>query len=599
MGLMSASRCLEMKVWLTIVISWLCFGPGFLLSVSDQEIYMDPQIGGFNNTNVTSGPIIAADKRTLFVADFLYTGPSGVLQFWAGEHKSPYNDSDKILVYQNNFPDTSTNFYLDLPENLTTDNIYYLQITLKNQSVDYVLFETLEKSGVREYNETHKEDSVYRIPKCCPLGQSYVESSPVCQKSSTYSPLDIQLFESNETGLDPDLKYNSSNFTLIPYYRNLKCGSNDLMLEITETNGLIYNSTLIVQGIGILSHREFCTEILRSENSVVTISLTCLGQEPSEPNLYLPALILSTICFALSAAAYAIILSKQDVHKRCFIMFSSWMCLAFISLIVMQLQNDTQTCNGFGFFFIFTVVLSFLWLLILCLELVYQVRRPVVDERYDFRWYWYCGISSCLALIILMITLISGERWIPDVPNTFIMPYGDITKMCRFETPFARAFITFFPIIVSIIGSFASLVALQTCMNKNEKNEKISNHHDWVFWCNSYKFLSRTYLVIICVAGFWILNICFYSDQLANTKTQLALDVIKASLGLVTFIGFVGNKYTLREICEKFAGKEKKKVTEDDLGLSSYPTPVGTPRTPPEGQPFLSTFHQLNGGNNT
>lgn len=74
-----------------------------------------------------------------------------------------------------------------------------------------------------------QEDSVYRIPKCCPLGQSYVESSPVCQKSSTYSPLDIQLFESNETGLDPDLKYNSSNFTLIPYYRNLKCGSNDLM----------------------------------------------------------------------------------------------------------------------------------------------------------------------------------------------------------------------------------------------------------------------------------------------------------------------------------------------------------------------------------
>lgn len=37
--------------------------------------------------------------------------------------------------------------------------------------------------------------------------------------------------------------------------------------------------------------------------------------------------------------------------------------------------------------------------------------------------------------------------------------------------------------------------------------------------------------MIICVAGFWILNICFYSDQLANTKTQLALDVIKASLG--------------------------------------------------------------------
>lgn len=33
---MRASRCLEMKVWLTIVISWLCFGPGYPDSVSDQ-----------------------------------------------------------------------------------------------------------------------------------------------------------------------------------------------------------------------------------------------------------------------------------------------------------------------------------------------------------------------------------------------------------------------------------------------------------------------------------------------------------------------------------------------------------------------------------
>lgn len=48
-----------------------------------------------------------------------------------------------------------------------------------------------------------------------------------------------------------------------------------------------------MQGVGILSHREFCTEILRSENEIsfVTISLTCLDQEPSEPNLYLPGTI--------------------------------------------------------------------------------------------------------------------------------------------------------------------------------------------------------------------------------------------------------------------------------------------------------------------
>lgn len=54
---------------------------------------MDPQIEGFNSTNVTSGPIILADKSTLFIPDFRYLGKDNNIEFHALTEDSPYSNS--------------------------------------------------------------------------------------------------------------------------------------------------------------------------------------------------------------------------------------------------------------------------------------------------------------------------------------------------------------------------------------------------------------------------------------------------------------------------------------------------------------------------
>ncbi|XP_066148969.1 uncharacterized protein [Euwallacea fornicatus] len=606
---MSESRLSVMRVFLTLVLTCVCFKLIIAQQNDDLDggdsnspkVYMDQQIVGFNSTNITSGPVILVDKRIVYITDFRYFGPHGDgLQFWVGEGISPYNDTEQYPVSTSmHFTENSLNFYLTLPEKHGLDSVNYLLLRYQDQPLDYALFGQVDRKILKEYDPSNMEDSLYRIPKCCKADE-YYSTEQKCAQASTTLDFNIKIFESNETGLDPDVIINSTDYQIIPYYRKLKCASQEVAMVVpgSELHGIIYNKTLIVQGQGIYNHREFCMDGYNGSQSIDLLVLVCMQTTESnkELNFYLPPLILSTLCFALSTAAYGMILKRKDIHKRCFIMFSSSMCLAFVCLIVMQVQNSVKTCNTIGFVFLLTVSLSFLWLLILCLELLYQVIRPIEDKRYNLRWDWYCGISFGLSLLTFLISLLTGEQWVPDVPNSFIMPYGDITNMCEFQTPLSRAFIVFTPIIVSILGSSASLIALQPCINRNEKDKRINNHFDWISHSNNYKFLSRTYIMIIIVACFWLLGIFFYSTQLDSTKTQLALDVIKASLGIVTFVGFVGNKYTRAEISNKFC---KKKFTEKDLELNGYSTPPSSPGTQLDNHEDFPLMHQRNYGNLT
>ncbi|XP_066261879.1 probable G-protein coupled receptor Mth-like 2 [Euwallacea similis] len=606
---MSESQLSVMRVFLKLVLICVCFK---LISAQQNDdsdggdsdfpkVYMDQQVSGFNSTNITSGPVILVDKRIVYITDFRYFGPHGDgLQFWVGEGISPYNDTEQYPVMTHkDFTEYSSNFYLTLPEEHGLDSINYLQLRYQDQPLDYVLFGQADRKLLKNHDPSNMEDSLYRIPKCCKADE-YYDVEQRCASASTILDFNIKIFESNETGLDPDVILNSSDYRIIPYYRKLKCAPQEVVMVIpsTELHGIIYNKTLIVQGQDIYNHREFCVDGLNSSQSIDPLVLVCMQtlESSKELNFYLPALILSTLCFALSTAAYGVILRRKDIHKRCFIMFSSSMCLAFVCLIVMQVQNSIKTCNAIGFVFLLTVSLSFLWLLILCLELLYQVIRPIEDKRYNPRWYWYCGISFGLSFLTFLISLLTGEQWIPDVPNSFIMPYGNISNMCEFQTTLPRAFIVFTPIIVSIVGSSISLIALQPCINRNEKDKLINSHFDWISHSNNYKFLYRTYIMIIIVACFWLLGIFFYSTQLDNTKTQLALDVIKASLGIVTFVGFVGNKYTRAEISDKC---HKKKFTEKDLELNGYSTPTSTPETQLDNHEDFPLMHQRNYGNLT
>lgn len=541
-------------------------------SISNKRNYdYDPQIRGFNSTKITSGPLVLADKRTLFISNLQYQGSEDVLIFYAGIG-SPYNNQ-KANVAEEYFLVNHTNLYIKLPETLSLDVIDFFGVSVKNSQdlLDYVIFEKINRSAVKDYQE-QMEDTIFRIPKCCQHNEYLTTTAKGCVEADEIN-LHINIFESNETGLDPDVRLNASDYKIRPYFQGLLCTQDEFRLEVgDELHGLIYNSSLIIKGSGILSHGEYCIDVINDEGNVQTNALFCYPKpiETSDPNLYVPVLIISTICFAISAAAYGVILRAKDVHKLSFVVFSSSMCLTCLSLIILQIQNNVTACNIFGFVFLFSTIFSFLWLLILCIELLYLVRIPLERNRNNQRWYWYVGTSFGVSTLLFVVSLFSGNIWVPDVPNSFIKNYG--SNQCAFETTFGRAFIIFVPMILSIVMSVACLIVLRKFINRNEKSKEIKSHIDWMENSNSYKFLSRTYFIIIAVASFWLSNLIFYSSQLGSAKTQLALDIIEASVGVVTLIAFVLNKYTLAEIRDKI-WKKKRAVTEEGLGLNGIPTP--------------------------
>lgn len=68
-----------------------------------------------------------------------------------------------------------------------------------------------------------QEDTVFRIPKCCGPNQHLNASSKRCDEAQQPVSLNVTIFESNQTGLDPDIIWNSSDYRLVPYHQFAKC----------------------------------------------------------------------------------------------------------------------------------------------------------------------------------------------------------------------------------------------------------------------------------------------------------------------------------------------------------------------------------------
>ncbi|XP_050301867.1 uncharacterized protein LOC126740058 isoform X2 [Anthonomus grandis grandis] len=463
-------------------------------SLVTPSFSLDSQIKGFNSTNLTSGIIVLVDERTLFIADIYQKNVRSInLEFWAGAGDSPENDSSKKLVANKTDLAVSSNIYITLPTDLSLDVINYLEVSLNNQSLAYVNLSEINRTAIPTYNQHNQKDTIYRLPKCCPPDQYINFSTEGCVQAVREVQLNITLFESNHTGLDPNVTVNPSEYQLAPYYQMPNCsrlGEFYRLVETIDIQGIIYNSSLIIEHFGILSHQNFCIDVVIDD---YPRDLIChchyIPLVNPDPNFYLPVLSLSVVGFALSAIAYGLVLKAKDLHKISLAIFCSSMCIAFISLIIMQIQSNHVACNIFGSVFLLTLVMSFLWLLILCLELLYLVKYPIEEERQETRWQWYTGLSVGISIFLFIISLVSGSLGVPDVPSNIIKYYGIYPDVCMFDTSADRAYIVFTPIIISIVGSIISLIVLQIFFNKNENNGHIRNHVDWMFNFNSYKFL--------------------------------------------------------------------------------------------------------------
>lgn len=197
------------------------------LSQNSSVDISSPQTFNFNN-EVTSGPVILVDKKTLYIPNFRYKGDHKNVRFLVGNGSEP--SSDGLPIQDENNSSESLHAYqgqnvnLHLPEGVTTDNIEYFAVWSIDEAVSLGHVPIRGISGVPEVGEnTPNADFFLRLPKCC--AKTAVLTNRGCkEKSGFWFQPNFNVYEHNNTHFKNE-SLDLSQVAFEPYTFTLECPS--------------------------------------------------------------------------------------------------------------------------------------------------------------------------------------------------------------------------------------------------------------------------------------------------------------------------------------------------------------------------------------
>ncbi|XP_018567278.1 uncharacterized protein LOC108907923 isoform X2 [Anoplophora glabripennis] len=511
---------------------------------------------GFNSSNVKSGPVLIIDKKNIFISNLNYISKDNDTYFWAGVGEP---SSNGLLVPDENNTTSplrtyeGQNIYLQLPDRWTYDKIDYVAVWSVEAKTDlgHILLyknNSEARNNVPEalgYHKMTKDNKpIYRIPTCCGLNEIYLSETKTCTSVDTDLTIDLAVFDSNETHIDPERLLDNVEFA--PYRYFAQCGKNSVgvIVEKEEVLGFIYNSSLLYyftpDDYGTLHHGSFCILYRNvTEHKVVVCTDLPVTEGASISYLYLPFLIISTICFFSSAVIYIVILKARDIHRKCFVGYSISMTVTFISLIC--LQKMSGACNFTGGLFMFSMICSFVWLACLCIDLIYVVKSTGRRAQDDTRIYVYMAVSLLVPVVVLTVSLIPDG--IPDIPLSFVKSYSG-ADTCNFGE--VKIGVFFIPIGLLILASVVGLCYTSYIINTHDDRKD----YEWLHNKSRFKFM-LIQCILICI----IMTLSFVAWLVLNLLQVdekdgflLSLVLIQYMQGILVVLIIFGHNYSSKVI---------------------------------------------------
>jgi hypothetical protein len=456
-----------------------------------------PQTFGLNN-EVTSGPVVLVDKKTLFVPNFRYSGDRGEVHFWVGNGSDPTPEGvaipDETGSLQSLHAYQGESIYLELPNDVSTDSIDYFGVWSADEQVSMGSVPIKGIKGVPEHAKFKARtllsgvNDTLRLPKCCPI-DSILKGDGCTKTSSPYFRPNIKVFEHNETHFNNE----SLDLALIkfePYVSSPVCQSGKYPLnESNEEFAILANGSLLVKGSGIaalLSQDQYCLEYIDAEES--TSILICAPEYQIQTAMFVTYVIftiISTLCFAATFFVYFFWLKIEDVHRKCFTGYVLAMFMTFLSLTIVQTANvEDKGCEVLGFLFQISMIASFTLLGILCFDILIIITYIDEDTQKRRRKYWYLGIAIAVPVLSLIISL--ARNLTPDVPNSFFKPqYGRNT--CYFDAEEQRTVLFNVPIGIPMVVSAVCLILTKLRIVKNDR--ECENNYYWLEKGQLFKFM--------------------------------------------------------------------------------------------------------------
>ncbi|CAH1158993.1 unnamed protein product [Phyllotreta striolata] len=402
--------------------------------------------------------------------------------------------------------------------------------------------------GQRE--NSHIPEQVF--PKCCKLTQvieKVLESKVLengsynCTDATNFSPsYRYKYFESNATHIN-DVP---EEIDLPLYHSPLTCHFYELYMN--ETVGFIYNGSYIdIYDANIWNSSHYCIDYNIFENQTEILQCTFdLENEPNKAQFYFPCVIVSTLCYLLSAVIYKVILDVKNVFQKCFIGYSVSMTGTFLCLVL--LQKIDNYCTILGSIFMLFILSSFIWQFCLCFDLICLNKEVIKDlgvttRKLDLilagkeRIYAYIAASIFIPCVLVFISVISSKSSSPDVPNSFMKGHG----MCNF--PDCRLPLLFVPIGLLLLLSLLSIIYSFRLININ--NKEYNTEHGWLTVKSTLKYQTISCLMIWLPSFIWIIDAAL--ENLTKGDAQL-YEIIEGLQGIFVLAVFVLNRYTRKDI---------------------------------------------------
>ncbi|XP_023019037.1 uncharacterized protein isoform X2 [Leptinotarsa decemlineata] len=404
-------------------------------------------------------------------------------------------------------------------------------------------------------------DVQVRLPKCCEINETFDVDNKTCSRTTETVNYEHFYFDTNQTHIG----VNRTKFTPTFFKRSWFCpkGGTTFVDKFEHILGITSNASLIEHSNGkpvlpFISSEEYCA----SESNGKIAFFVCLSGENVNTAevifVYLPFLILSTVCYFCSAMIYWFILKVKEIHKKCFIGYALSMGVTFSFLVTFQTMNGDTGCEAVGGLFSFSIITAFSWLTCQCFEIMIMVRR-FREESNDDRFRFYIAATLIIPILILLISLIpTGE---PDLPDPFIKSNGN--QMCNFE----GANVLFFFIVVGTLLICCLLFLMYNFYQVNRNETKFRNNFNWLEKRSQFMYISRSCFLIWLTSTIWIVDIIIRETGWFFGNPDVC-DVIESLQGIFTVAIFVTNRYTRKEIWAK--------LTSDSSATSEHRKRLGT-----------------------
>ncbi|KAF5292864.1 hypothetical protein FQR65_LT11116 [Abscondita terminalis] len=386
--------------------------------------------------NVRSGPIVAVDKKTIFVPNLYYDGKGSQAQFWAGKGSEP-SASGFILFDEKGSRNHLSNYegrniYLTLPHNTTTDNINYFAIWSVKEDHPYGY--TLIPKNV-EIPEINGNPFYTVIKKCCPIDQVLMPEG--CSPSSQKFNLTVNIRDRIDF-------YALKNIFFEPFVQSISCEHKMYPLDPKEDNFLLLtNGSLTVLNTNeILPMDSYCFETVNfkedEKDRWETTPFLCIPSASASMSkstfvLYGTGVLLSAAFLIVTAFVYFCTENPRNARDKCIMFYSLSMAMVFVCLSAVQFSklNDIS-CVVVAYVIQFFLVSSFTWFTMMSVETLFKVfyydnDAYTLDSR---RFTVYLSIGFFIPIFTFGLSFLVDQ--IPDIPTVVLkQQFGD--NECRFD----------------------------------------------------------------------------------------------------------------------------------------------------------------------